>query len=120
MPAKGRRVASRQAELGRRRRRQAGSRPEDEHVVAAATTTPVADSDAAPAAEGSGETVATQTRPEASAAPTPAPVRGRNQPTGRVTAEVPLAYSHLGKELRRIFIMAGILTIVLIVLSILI
>ena len=116
MPAKGRRVAARQAQLGRRKRRQ--SRPDEDAAAVPTGPVPLTDSEEVSSDEaGQSETVATQTR---TVTPTvaPAPVRGRNQPSGRVTAEIPLAYSHLGKELRRIFIMAGILTTVLIVLTI--
>ena len=119
MPAKGRRVASRQAQLGRRRRRAARVADDTSPVAAVAV-----DDEAAP-----GNTAVTAQPPAAegtAAAPVsgaPAPARAtapgravRNQTRNR--ADLPLAYTHLSSELRRILIMAGVLLVVLVVLAV--
>ena len=94
MPGKGRRMASRQAELGRRRRRQ--------NRASAAV--------AAPPAGLSPNTahVAEQQRPTPAPAPA-APSRSRG--------DRPAAYNYMVPEVRRISIMAGVLLVGLIALS---
>lgn len=123
MPARGKRVASRQAQLNRRRRRQARSAGdlaaqqdgEDRESLATATI-------AAPARES--ETVAASVVEGAS--DTPQPDRERNR--GAASQEVAraqvnnrvdqaLAYRHLATEMRRILILAGILTVILLTVS---
>ena len=115
MPAKGRRVASRQAQLGRRRRRAARVADDtspvavvavDEDNTAVGVPSPVAEGTAAAPVGG---------------APAPARATGpgravRNQTRNR--ADLPLAYTHLSSELRRILIMAGVLLVVLVVLAV--
>ncbi|MFQ6026043.1 MAG: hypothetical protein ACE5Q6_00855 [Dehalococcoidia bacterium] len=119
MPAKGCRIASRQAQLGRRKRRQ--GRPGEGSIDAPSTVVPMDEEEAeqGPAVgDEQGEAVATQTRTATATANAPTAGRGRPPTAGRVRSEIPMAYTHLGKELRRIFVMSGILLIVLIVLSI--
>ena len=116
MPAKGRRVASRQAQLGRRRRRAARVADDTSPVaVVAVDEDNTAVTAQPPAAEG------TAAAPVSGA---PAPARAtapgravRNQTRNR--ADLPLAYTHLSSELRRILIMAGVLLVVLVVLAVL-
>lgn len=117
MPAKGKRVAARQAQLNRRRRRQvrAGSDGEVQTVVgegglAAANVETPAVATAAAAAAVSG-TPQGNPQPARGPARSPAPVSG----PGRNAQ--PMAYTHLAGELRRILILAGIITAVLIGLS---
>lgn len=114
MPGKGRRVASRQAQLGRRRRRQnrgpggtqTSERPaEDSRNQAAKTAATTVEEPPEPAPDGR----ATAPSRSASPAAQPRPARTR--------AERPPAYNYIAPELRRIVILAGILTIVLIVLA---
>ena len=114
MPAKGKRVASRQAQLNRRRRRQPRSASEDGVQTAvregrlgeASIAPPVAATDgtAVPGADaGQGQ-------------PQPAPVSVRPPATSSSQSRntQPMAYTHLARELRRILILAGIVTAVLI------
>ena len=109
MPGKGRRMASRQAELGRRRRRQnrasaavaappAGPSPNTAHVAG-----PQEDS-SAPVAQETPQ----QQRPTPAPAPA-APSRSRG--------DRPAAYNYMVPEVRRISIMAGVLLVGLIALS---
>lgn len=112
MPAKGRRIASRQAQLGRRRRQQSRKTEESVAVSVAApadipaeTAAPANAAAANPAAAAPAESAAGQTR----AARRPA--AGQNRPDRAA------AYTHLGSEMRRILILAGILLAVLVGLS---
>lgn len=116
MPGKARRIASRQAQLNRKRKRQqrgpSGIPPPppvgadvDGHAVGAT------------AAQATGTTEAVQAtgrpRPSSAAAhPTPAarPLRTRG--------ERPSTYNYIGSELRRILIMAGSVVAIIIVLGI--
>ena len=113
MPSKGKRVASRQNNLRKRRgaaTRNPAARP---NIPAAATA--VADR---PAAASAGSPAATATAP-ASAAPAPAPAptaRPASQPRGR-RFERPAAYNHVGSELKRIGIFSGVLVVVLVAVS---
>ena len=114
MPGKGRRVASRQAQLGRRRRKPA--RP-DGGIP----------SSQAPAAVAESQTVdAVDTQPERPVAPVgvsreavparPVPAVSPRVPRSRI--ERPAAYNYVAAEVRRILIMSGILLVVLIFLAI--
>ena len=114
MPAKGRRVASRQAQLGRKRRRQTrgpGATPLDGPSAAVVDRQPV-DAEAAPAKRpvtpASGERVAAPSRP-----PPARPQRG----TVRARGDRSMPYEYVGTELRRILILSGALIVVLIVIS---
>ncbi len=115
MPSKGKRVASRQNNL-RRRRGGGANRPVPARNPAAAT--PAAVAVAEPEAE----------RPAAAAAATataPAPTQSRaatavgrpaSAPRGR-RFERPAAYNHVSSELRRIGIFSGVLVVVLVAVS---
>ncbi|MCE2501072.1 MAG: hypothetical protein J4G13_09430 [Dehalococcoidia bacterium] len=113
MPSKGKRVASRQSNLRRRRgnaNRNTGPRP---NAATVPTATAVADAPATSAAPGA---------PAATAAPAdPAPATGERarpirQPQGR-RFQRPAAYNHVGSELRRIGIFSGVLLVALIAVS---
>ena len=114
MPGKGRRVASRQAELGKKRRRQtrgaASVTAEGSEAVAvtsAETTVPTGVLETPPVVARSQSPV--QSRSNASQA-------NRTLPRGRL--DRPAAYNYVMPELRRILIMSGTLLGVLIGLSI--
>lgn len=114
MPAKGRRVASRQAQLGRRKRR--SGRVPGEIAPGPATI------DLEPGGEEAEPTTESRT-PATRVAPRPAPVTAGPRTGGQTRASARLrndAYNYLGRELRRIGILAAVLLIVLIVLSFLI
>jgi cobalamin biosynthesis Mg chelatase CobN len=123
MPAKGRRVASRQAQLGRRRRQQgrgAGSIPGSPVDVAEVNTQEADPVSPTPQAAVVGQT-ANPTQSATAAAPAPAPARFRPRVGARATqgqARTDQAYSHLSSELRRILILVGVLLIVLIGLAV--
>ena len=109
MPGKGRRMASRQAELGRRRRRQ-------NRASAAVAAPPAGPSpNAAPAAEPQGDSTAPAAR-EAPQQQRPAPAPAQPAP-GRARGDRPPAYNYMVPEVRRISIMAGVLLVGLIALS---
>ncbi len=115
MPAKGKRVASRQAQLNRRRRRQIRgneegvARAEELGVQPATTRVAPPPEQATPAVRP----------PDAEIAPQPSPVAAQSseRPTGQSRSGQPLAFTHLAGELRRILIMAAALTVVLVALS---
>lgn len=121
MPAKGRRVASRQAQLSRRRRQQgrgAGSIPGSPVDVAEVNT-----QEADPVSPTPQAAVVGQTANPTQSAPASAPAPGRFRPRvgARATqgqARTDQAYSHLSSELRRILILVGVLLIVLIGLAV--
>ena len=110
MPSKGKRVASRQNNL--RRRRSPANR---NNATSSARPTAVAEAVSAPA-----ETVAPSTTTTAAAA---APVgegrpvgRSQTQPRGR-RFDRPAAYNHVGSELKRIGIFSSVLVVALIAVS---
>ena len=113
MPSKGKRVASRQNNL--RRRRGNANRNGPARTNAAATPAATAVADAPPTTTAAGGSAAVATAP---AAPPPAAATGRpaNQPRGR-RFDRPAAYNHVGSELRRIGIFSGVLVIVLVAVS---
>lgn len=115
MPGKGRRVASRQAQLGRRRKRQARGPAE---VPPSGPGTAVADAEpvvneAVPVEAAVQPAEVVREEPQPRQAPQP---RG---PRSRVAArpERPAAYTHIGAELRRILIVSGVMFAFLIALS---
>ncbi len=114
MPGKGRRVASRQAQLGRRRKRQSrgssGAPTAEPEVKSSPKST--ADSMATEIKELASP--AKDVRAQASSRPVTA-----SPPTrpARARADLGLAYNHVMPELRRIGILSGILLVVLIVLA---
>ena len=113
MPAKGRRIASRQAQLGRRRRQ--SRKTEESGAVTVAAPADIPTETAAPAngAAAMPAAVAPATDGMAAAA-TPARAPRRS---GQLRTDRAAAYTHLGSELRRILILAGILLAVLLGLS---
>ncbi len=114
MPGKGRRVASRQAQVGRKRRRQLRG---PSGVPVAGSGTAIAEQEEA--AEGAA-VVAEMTSPAArirqpaapAAVPSSAPV------PARLRGERPAATNYVKAEVVRILIMAGTLTAVLILISV--
>jgi len=117
MPGKGKRVASRQAQLNRRRRRQTRSASEGGAQTAVEEGSAVATRVAPPAAAA-----ATTDAPSAAAAPVnPQPAPAAIRPTGASSSQgrnaQPMAYTHLKGELRRVLTLAGIVTAVLISVS---
>lgn len=113
MPGKSRRVASRQAQLSRQRRRQSrgpSGIPATPRVMPAAPQP----NDGADARVRS--SVAATTTPLRSGAPVPA---GSGPAMARARAERPIVYNYIGAEFRRILILSGIVLATLIVLAIL-
>ena len=110
MPSKGKRVAVRESNLRRRRSNRSASGPAG---VAAGTVLDGGDS-GGPAASAT----ATATAAAGVAAGTARPVGGRpaSQPRGR-RRERPAAYNHVGPELIRIGIFAGVALVALIAVS---
>ncbi len=114
MPAKGRRIASRQAQLGRRRRQ--SRKIEESGTVTVAAPSDIPQETAAPA-NGAAAAVpaaaaASPTTDGMATATARAPRR-----SGQLRTDRAAAYTHLGSELRRILILAGILLAVLLGLS---
>ena len=118
MPGKGKRVAARQAQLNRRRRRQARSASEGGVQTAVEEGGAVATSIASRATAAT-TAASTSAAPSADAGPVnsqpaPAAVRPIGTPSAQGRNMQPMAYTHLAGELRRILILAGIVTAVLI------
>ncbi len=114
MPGKGRRVASRQAQVGRKRRRQLRG---PSGAPGAGGGTAIAEQDEA--AEGAG-VVADVASPVARVRQPVAPVAmSSNSPIpARLRGDRPAATNYVKAEVVRILIMAGTLTAVLILISI--
>jgi hypothetical protein len=115
MPDKGRRIASRQAQIGRRKRRQnrsPGSAPSD------GATTAVAENqgDSRIAVQDRDSATPPSQDTKAAAPPRPAAASPRQGPA-RARADRPMAYNYVGPELRRILILSGILIVILVVLA---
>lgn len=114
MPGKGRRVASRQAQLGRRRRKQS---TDLQAGPIGALGSKIVETDSTSSVATQTEEVAEPDRVESPVAtPRTAPVRpqrisSRNRP------ESLNAYNYVGAELRRILILSGVLFGVLTVLA---
>jgi hypothetical protein len=123
MAGKARRVASRQAQLGRRRKRQAKG-PSGVPLAETALTT-----DADEPSTGAGLQAPESSVPVPSPTPAPAPVdpgpapprpavRTSSETFARVRGERPPAQNYIGAELKRILVMAGSVLAVIIVLGI--
>ena len=119
MPSKGKRIASRQGNL--RRRRNSANRantPAGSPPIAVATPTSTLTTDqtgaGAATATAAGATTATAAAPAGVGAP--AGGRPQAQPRGR-RFDRPAAYNHAGSELVRIGIFAGVLLVALIAVS---
>lgn len=114
MPGKGRRVASRQAELGKRRRRQGR--------VAGSVVTGGSEAGVASATETSVATDVRESPTYAKGTEAPSPPRPTSPQLQRSPARArldrPAAYNYVIPELRRILIMAGTSLVILIGLSI--
>ncbi|HEU0020695.1 MAG TPA: hypothetical protein VFR55_03345 [Dehalococcoidia bacterium] len=114
MPGKGRRVASRQAELGKRRRRQgrvAGS------VVTGGSEAGVATPAQSSVANGVRESPAVARKAESLAQPRPTSPQPHRGPA-RARLDRPAAYNYVIPELRRVLILSGALLVILIGISI--
>ena len=113
MPSKGKRVASRQSNLRRRRgnaNRNTAPRP---NAATAPTATAVADGPATDTAPGAPAATAASADPALATADRARAIR---QPQGR-RFQRPAAYNHVGAELRRIGIFSGVLLVALIAVS---
>ena len=113
MPSKGKRVASRQQNLRRRRNNSNRNNPSG-----AARATAVAEPVAPPAAASAASTPAAAAVAAPGAPAGAARVIGRpqTQPRGR-RFDRPVAYNHVGSELKRIGIFSGVLVVVLVAVS---
>ena len=114
MPGKGRRVASRQAQVGRKRRRQIRG---PSGVPEVGSGTAIAEPEEA--AEGA-PVVAEVTAPAARVRRPAAPVAAHSNVSNpaRIRGDRPAATNYVKAEVRRILIMAGTLTAVLILISV--
>lgn len=115
MPSKGKRVASSQGNLRRRRNNNANR----SSGPAAGRTTAVANSPSSPAADSApsgAAATATATSATATSGAAQAIGRPQAQPRGR-RFDRPAAYNHVGSELIRIGIFAGVLTVALVAIS---
>ena len=117
MPAKGKRVAARQAQLNRRRRRQARSASEGEVLTAVQEGGTPAATTVSPAATTSATAPLNADAGQGQSQPAPAQIRPPATSSSQSRNAQPLAYAHLARELRRILILAGIVTAVLLGIS---
>ena len=117
MPAKGKRVASRQAQLNRRRRRQARAGADTTSQTAVMEGEPVSTT-VAPPVRTATVNAAANIAPAASQAQALAETSSdADRSRGPSRAAQPMAYTHLGAEFKRITILAGIVTVVLVAIS---
>ena len=117
MPAKGKRVASRQAQLNRRRRRQAraGAEMPVRTVEVDGAQGGGVPASASPTATATVAATGVAPNAEAQLPTTAAQETERSRTPGR--SALPMAYGHLAAEFKRITIMAGIVTIALVAIS---
>ena len=125
MAGKSRRVASRQGELSRRRKRAQRGPSGIPATPARPQPQPNGGGAAALAVEGAGSATAAAVAQQATPAPAPAAaerpslqsaVQPRGQ--GRSRGERPAAYNYVGSELRRIGLLATVVVAALVVISI--
>ena len=117
MAGKSRRVAARQSQLNRRRKKQQRG-PTGIPAVAPEQADPAGqeESSATTAAVATAQPVQTRSvRPYAPAAPERSP--GNARPRGLSREEAAPAYQYMGPEIRRILVMAGVAFAVLVVLK---
>ena len=113
MPSKGKRVASRQSNLRRRRGNANRNTATRTNAPADPSATAVADAPATARPANAPAATATAT----GAAPAPAAVgRPAGQPRGR-RFERPAAYNYVGSELARIGVFSGVLVVILVAVS---
>ena len=117
MPAKGKRVASRQAQLNRRRRRQARSGAEASLQTAVIDGEPASNAVAPPTGTATVSAVAIQPPSAVQVQPQPEAARVAERGRSQNRSAQPMAYTHLGAEVRRIGVLAGIVTVVLVAVS---
>ena len=117
MPAKGKRVASRQAQLNRRRRRQTRAGVEGDVQTAEAAGGPATATIAPPAATTTVAATETASAPETQALARTEVARDAERGRNPSRNSQPLAYTHLSTEFRRITILAGVVLVVLIAIS---
>ena len=119
MPGKARRVASRQAQLNRKKRQQRGPSGIPTVHATVATEDPKSDEETSSQANDTSEptqAVATATRPTAPA--TGETRSARPVGAGRLRREQVTSVNYVGSELRRILIMASVVLAVIIILGI--
>ena len=117
MPGKARRVAARQSQLNRKRRKQQRGPSGTPPAVAAQVQVDDQPSDevAAQPEQTSVPARASMRATPVAAQPAPAsPLR-----SGRVRGERPDAYNYVGPEIRRILAMAGVVVVALVILGVL-
>jgi hypothetical protein len=133
MAGKGRRTASRQAELNRRRKRSAkgpsgipavGQSTDDsegQEPVAVSVGVEDAESDALESQQTNGVEVDAVPATPRAARPSPVARTPRGESTGqaRLRGERPAAYLYVGAELRRISLLTGAILVALVVLGVL-
>ena len=119
MPGKARRVASRQAQLNRRKRQQRG--PSGIPAVEATAATEDQQSAEETANQANGvvnSSEATEAAPAATTATSVARAAPRPAGPGRLRRDHVASASYIGAELRRILIMGSVILVVIIVLAI--
>ncbi len=116
MPGKGRRVASRQAQIGRKRRRQGRATAAVAGGGALVTEESVPVATAIQGAQAEPQSSAPASTSQAPVQPSPAQsTPQRNASRNRL--DRPAAYNYVAPEVRRILIMSGVLLAVLVALS---
>ena len=105
---RGKRVAAKQAQLSRRKKKGRGPSGIPTMTAAQRRRQPVASSSASSTTEGTTPQATPATASATSTAPQAATV---------VTSRQPLVYSYVGKEMRRILILSGVIITAIIVLS---
>jgi len=116
MPGKARRVASRQAQLNRRKRQQRG--PSGIPAVEATAATEDQQSAEETASQANGVVNSSEAAPAATTATSVARAAPRPAGPGRLRRDHVASASYIGAELRRILIMGSVILVVIIVLGI--
>ncbi len=105
---RGKKVAARQAQLSKRKKRGRGPSGIPTMTAAQRRTQPV-DS---PQPSAAAEAMPSRAAPAAAVTASPAP-----QATAAVSARQPLVYSYVGNEMRRILILSGVIIVAIVALS---
>ena len=119
MPSKGRKAASRQAQLNRRKRRSKNPRQPEFEAAPVMSQTAVETAVAEPEIEEPATVEESTPQPEDTTRPAPRvrSTRRRGGMRGAAAEQTPLVYQYLGKEIRQIGMIASLIVAILVALT---
>ena len=116
MPSKGRKAASRQAQLNRKKRRSKNPRQPEFEAAPVMSQTAVETAVAEPEIEEPATVEESTPQPEVTTRPTPRErsTRRRGGTRGAAAEQTPLVYQYLGKEIRQIGMITSLIVAILV------